>query len=275
MNRISGIDFEIGVIDRIFGCGTLVVSDASEQGRVELRTSPASRRCSSRWPRSSTGCRGTAATMEPEAETARDRLERAILGEERVFNALEVADETGVTIDQLRRLWRALGFPEHGLEVAFTKADAEAVQRLNGIVETGVIDFDTAVNLTRAVGQTMARLSDWEVGTLAHRVEELSRVTRPPAAGAGPPCGCCTRSTPRSRASSSTSGGGTSPRRWPGSRSSEPTRRTCTPPTSPSASSTSSASRPCPTRSGRPGSVTSWSCSSPGAPTWWPRSAVG
>ena len=97
--------------------------------------------------------------MEPEAESPRDRLERAILGEERVFNALEVADETGVTVDQLRRLWRALGFPEHGLEIAFTKADAEAVSRLNAIVDTGVIDFDTAVNLTRAVGQTMARLS--------------------------------------------------------------------------------------------------------------------
>jgi uncharacterized membrane protein YdbT with pleckstrin-like domain len=40
LNRISGVDFEIGVIDRIFGCGTLVVSDASEQGRVELEDVP-------------------------------------------------------------------------------------------------------------------------------------------------------------------------------------------------------------------------------------------
>jgi len=40
LNRISGVDFEIGVIDRIFGCGTLVVSDASEQGRVELHDIP-------------------------------------------------------------------------------------------------------------------------------------------------------------------------------------------------------------------------------------------
>ena len=30
-----------------------------------------------------------------------------------------------------------------------------------------------AVNLTRAVGQTMARLADWEVATLVHRVQEL------------------------------------------------------------------------------------------------------
>jgi uncharacterized membrane protein YdbT with pleckstrin-like domain len=40
LNRISGVDFEIGVVDRVFGCGTLVVSDASEQGRVELHDIP-------------------------------------------------------------------------------------------------------------------------------------------------------------------------------------------------------------------------------------------
>ncbi|WP_067429304.1 PH domain-containing protein [Nocardioides jensenii] len=40
LNRISGVDFEISVVDRIFGCGTLVVSDASEQGRVELHDIP-------------------------------------------------------------------------------------------------------------------------------------------------------------------------------------------------------------------------------------------
>jgi uncharacterized membrane protein YdbT with pleckstrin-like domain len=40
LNRISGVDFEIGVIDRIFGCGTLVVSDASTAGSVLLRDIP-------------------------------------------------------------------------------------------------------------------------------------------------------------------------------------------------------------------------------------------
>lgn len=40
LNRISGVDFEIGVIDRIFGCGTLVVSDASTDGQVELHDIP-------------------------------------------------------------------------------------------------------------------------------------------------------------------------------------------------------------------------------------------
>ncbi|MCP3422407.1 PH domain-containing protein [Nocardioides pinisoli] len=40
LNRISGVDFEIGVIDRVFGCGTLVVSDASTSGSVMLHDVP-------------------------------------------------------------------------------------------------------------------------------------------------------------------------------------------------------------------------------------------
>ncbi|GGO84628.1 membrane protein [Nocardioides phosphati] len=40
LNRISGVDFEIGVLDRLFRCGTLIVSDASTGGRVELSDIP-------------------------------------------------------------------------------------------------------------------------------------------------------------------------------------------------------------------------------------------
>ncbi len=110
---------------------------------------------------------------EPDPVPGAHDLERAILGQDPVFNAADVAARTGVTIDEARRLWRALGFPEHGLETAFTDADSDALSVLIGVVRAGLIDFDMAVNLTRAVGQTMARLADWEVATLVHRVEEL------------------------------------------------------------------------------------------------------
>ena len=104
-----------------------------------------------------------------------EEFERAVLGEEPVYTAVEVAAETGVTLEQAQRLWRALGFPEHGTEVAYTRGDVAAVSTLLSLVEGGLLDFDLAVNLTRAVGQTMARLSDWEVSALVHRVEELRR----------------------------------------------------------------------------------------------------
>ncbi|MGZ4454265.1 MAG: adenylate/guanylate cyclase domain-containing protein [Nocardioides sp.] len=110
---------------------------------------------------------------EPDPAPGRDQLERAILGEQPVFNALEVSAETGVTLAETRRLWRALGFPEHGIETAFTESDVEAVKTLLDVVSSGLFDFDLAVNLTRGVGQTMARLADWEVASLVQRVEEL------------------------------------------------------------------------------------------------------
>jgi adenylate cyclase len=109
------------------------------------------------------------------ADDGSEDLEQHILGEPRVYNAAELAAATGVDLEKARRLWRALGFPEHGGAVAFTRSDAEALSTLSGLVDSGLIDFDLAVNLTRAVGQTMARLSDWEVSALLTRVLELAR----------------------------------------------------------------------------------------------------
>ncbi|WP_210504491.1 adenylate/guanylate cyclase domain-containing protein [Nocardioides xinjiangensis] len=106
-------------------------------------------------------------------QPAGEELDQAILRSAPAFDAFEVAAETGMTIEQTRRLWRALGFPELSGEKAYTAADIEAVATLMGFVDAGAVDFDMAVNLTRGVGQTMARLADWEVSTLVSRVEEL------------------------------------------------------------------------------------------------------
>lgn len=106
-------------------------------------------------------------------EFTREQLESYILREVPELTSQEVAAAAGVSLEQARRLWRALGFPDAGEQAAFTDADLAALATLVGAVEAGAIDFDTAVRLTRALGQTMARLADWQVGTLAPRVEQL------------------------------------------------------------------------------------------------------
>ena len=110
----------------------------------------------------------------PEHGFTRQALERAILGESPSLTSEDVADATGVSVEQTRRLWRALGFPDAGQEVAFTDADMLALSTLLGAVEKGAIDFDTAVRLTRALGQTWA---GWAVGvgpTLASGMAPLA-----------------------------------------------------------------------------------------------------
>ena len=38
--RISDVAYDMGVVDRLFGCGTLVISDASTRGSVRLHDIP-------------------------------------------------------------------------------------------------------------------------------------------------------------------------------------------------------------------------------------------
>lgn len=40
LSRISDVSYEKGIFDRLLGCGTLVISDASEKGRVALPDVP-------------------------------------------------------------------------------------------------------------------------------------------------------------------------------------------------------------------------------------------
>lgn len=109
------------------------------------------------------------------AELGPGDLERVILGAQPVLTSDEVAEVAGLAPDQFRRLWRSLGFPEFPPgEAGFVGADADAARLLLGVTDGGLIDFDTAVNLTRAVGQTMARLADWEVTALLQQVDELA-----------------------------------------------------------------------------------------------------
>jgi adenylate cyclase len=79
-----------------------------------------------------------------------------------------------VSLADARRLWRALGFPDAANQNAFTHADQDALALVaQAVAETG-IDFETMLRLTRAVGQTVARLADWEVATLSSAVDEFA-----------------------------------------------------------------------------------------------------
>jgi len=98
--------------------------------------------------------------------TAPEDLERAIIGAVPELTGEEVADAAHLTVGQAQRLWRALGFPQADGAIAFSSADADALIRVAAFVDEGELDFDTIVRMTRALGQTMDRLAEWEVATL-------------------------------------------------------------------------------------------------------------
>ncbi|WP_370615921.1 adenylate/guanylate cyclase domain-containing protein [Mumia qirimensis] len=101
-----------------------------------------------------------------------DELSRAILGADPTFTSDEVAAAAGVTYEEARRLWRALGFPDALDAKAFVPADVDALKMVQAVLGSGAIDDDTVVRLTRALGTTMSRLADWQVSTLAEALED-------------------------------------------------------------------------------------------------------
>src|SRR5690348_16768335 len=110
---------------------------------------------------------------ESQDPTAAD-LERAILGESPGLSGGEIAAAADVSLAEARRLWRALGFPDAANQHAFTKADQEALVLVASLVNDTGIGFETMLRITRAVGQTVARLADWEIATLASSIDEFA-----------------------------------------------------------------------------------------------------
>ena len=89
------------------------------------------------------------------------RLERSVGLGERVYTRVEVSERTGVPSEVARRLWRALGFPDAADDQRiFTEADADMLRVAAALVEEGAVAPDVAVQVTRVLGQSLARVAD-------------------------------------------------------------------------------------------------------------------
>ena len=101
-------------------------------------------------------------------------LERTLLGGSRRYNRRQVAERSGVPLERAQRLWRALGFPDaDDDEVVFTDLDVQALRTVQELVELGLLDDETQIATTRAMGQTLSRLAEWQVSVVTRVLEEL------------------------------------------------------------------------------------------------------
>ena len=79
---------------------------------------------------------------------------------------VEVAQRAGMDLVQVRRLWRALGFPPVGDDVRFfTRDDVVVLGVVRELLERRGIELDALIQLTRVTGQSLARIADAQVTT--------------------------------------------------------------------------------------------------------------
>ena len=92
-------------------------------------------------------------------------VDRMLVPAERRMTQSEVAEITDIPVDVARRFWRALGFLDVDEdELAFTDMDVEAVRLFQSMVAMGLVDVDSAVQMARVIGSSMARIAEAEAG---------------------------------------------------------------------------------------------------------------
>jgi adenylate cyclase len=108
------------------------------------------------------------------------KVEQTLLGGERRYTRLEVADRAGVPIDRAQRLWRALGFASTADdEIVFTDEDVEALGLIGTLVSGGVVDPKAEASLARSLGQPLARLAEWQTSVVREVVAEPGEPSKP------------------------------------------------------------------------------------------------
>src|SRR5438270_13563016 len=121
---------------------------------------------------------GDIAAAEEQGQEAVQLLavDRILMPGEARYTQAELVEKVGFDLDQARRYWRALGFPDiPDGERAFTDSDVEALRTLKQLIDQGVVDPEVVMQLARVFGQSLSRMADSQVATLRTRVEEPLR----------------------------------------------------------------------------------------------------
>jgi adenylate cyclase len=100
-------------------------------------------------------------------------------GKERLTR-LEVAERAGIALEEAQAFWRSLGFADVGDDEAiFTEADVEVLKRVKTLIDSGVIDRDLALQMTRVMGRATAQIAAAQLDTARRAVgaESLASLT--------------------------------------------------------------------------------------------------
>jgi len=100
-------------------------------------------------------------------------VDRMILADQNPrYTQAEVGTMTGLP-GESARFWRALGFPDPGPnDRIFSDFDVEMLTLVHQLVELGLIASDEALQMTRVIGSSMARIASAQIDAIENRIDE-------------------------------------------------------------------------------------------------------
>lgn len=112
--------------------------------------------------------------MTNRTTTVWETVSKALLGAPEL-SARDVAEQAGVTPEQARRFWQALGFPRVTTEaLVFTRQDVAMLRAAAAVLEREHLDPDVLVQMTRTTGQALARIATMHVSSIAAEIERVT-----------------------------------------------------------------------------------------------------
>jgi adenylate cyclase len=123
-------------------------------------------------------------------------IERLALGQELRYDIAAAMTATGLPEEELRHIWRSLGFPDPPAgEAIFSDVDLGNLAAVADLIHSGVVSPEVTYGMTRVVGSSMARIASALIDAVSTRSEEvlssvgeeedLSEVLEPIASEAG------------------------------------------------------------------------------------------
>ncbi len=118
------------------------------------------------------GCTpGELAQAEREGTLPLLAVERLMVPEAASYDLAHVAERTGLGADQVRDLWRTLGYPvPRPGEVAFNDADIEILTEVGELMASDVASAGLVLQMSRVIGSSMARIASSQVDVISARV---------------------------------------------------------------------------------------------------------
>lgn len=115
--------------------------------------------------------------MTTRTTTVWETVSKALVGTPEL-SARDVAEQAGVTPEQARRFWQALGFPRVSTEATpFTRQDVAMLRAAAAVLEREHLDPDVLVQMTRTTGQALARVATMHVSSIADQIERVTSST--------------------------------------------------------------------------------------------------
>lgn len=99
-------------------------------------------------------------------------VDQMLLPGDNRYNCAELARRAGIEPSQVRRFWRAMGFPDPPDDDAiFTDTDVLVLASFDRFLRDDMVDPEVALQITRVVGQAMSRVAEAEVAAVRERLE--------------------------------------------------------------------------------------------------------